>query len=176
MTVPVADVRFVEIRHATSVPERRRDRQTCLVRARKQAVAPHRSPQEALRYPPVPVSFRTGNNPAPHDVPRLVRFAFVVVGVARATVGATGQSIYTGHGKEPLRLQCRNCGDVVDPQRVELGYDYCLKQECQQRCMKRVRLAAIGVNKAADYYARAEEMSVPSLPRSANIGRLRREP
>ena len=34
-------------------------------------------------------------------------------------------------------MQCRNCGDVVDPRRVELGYDYCLKQECQQRCLKR---------------------------------------
>jgi hypothetical protein len=58
-------------------------------------------------------------------------------------------------------LECRNCGDVVDPRRVELGYDYCLKEECQQRCLKRVELAAVGVNKAADYYMKAEEVLPP---------------
>jgi hypothetical protein len=60
-------------------------------------------------------------------------------------------------------LPCRNCGDAVDPRRVELGYDYCLKEECQQRCVRRVELAAVGVNKAADYYQRADEV-VPPRP------------
>lgn len=55
-------------------------------------------------------------------------------------------------------MQCRNCGDPLDPRRVELGYDYCLKEECQHRCLRRVQLAAVGVNKAADYYMRAEEV------------------
>jgi hypothetical protein len=63
-------------------------------------------------------------------------------------------------------LQCKNCGDLVDPQRVELGYDYCLKEECQQRCLKPVRLAALGVNKAADYYVRAAEVLPPPPPAS----------
>jgi hypothetical protein len=58
-------------------------------------------------------------------------------------------------------LRCRNCGDVVDPRRVALGYDYCLKEECQQRCLERVHLAAVGVNKAADYYMKAEEVLPP---------------
>ena len=61
-------------------------------------------------------------------------------------------------------LQCRNCGDVVDPRRVELGYDYCLKDECQRRCVQRVELAAVGVNKAADYYMRADEVLPPPPP------------
>jgi hypothetical protein len=61
-------------------------------------------------------------------------------------------------------LQCKNCGDVVDPRRVELGYDYCLKEECQQVCLERVELAAIGVNKAADYYMKAEELLPPRPP------------
>jgi hypothetical protein len=61
-------------------------------------------------------------------------------------------------------LKCRNCGDVVDPRRVELGYDYCLKEECQQRCVQRVELAAVGVNKAADYYMRADEVLPPAPP------------
>jgi hypothetical protein len=61
-------------------------------------------------------------------------------------------------------LQCRNCGDLVDPRRVELGYDYCLKEECQQRCLNRVLLAAVGVNKAADYYYKADEVVPPRGP------------
>jgi hypothetical protein len=47
---------------------------------------------------------------------------------------------------------------------VELGYDYCLKEECQQRCVKRVRLAAVGVNKAGDYYTTADEVLPPRAP------------
>ncbi len=53
---------------------------------------------------------------------------------------------------------------MVDPRRVELGYDYCLKPECQQRCMKRVNLASVGVNKAADYYTTADELLPPPAP------------
>lgn len=67
-------------------------------------------------------------------------------------------------------LHCRNCGDVVDPRRVELGYDYCLKEECQQRCLKRVHVAAVGVNKAADYYTKAEEVLPPRLAGRAPAG------
>jgi hypothetical protein len=54
----------------------------------------------------------------------------------------------------------------VDPRRVELGYDYCLKDECQRRCMRHVRLAAVGVNKAADYYTTADELLPPPGPTS----------
>ena len=61
-------------------------------------------------------------------------------------------------------MKCRNCGEEVDPRRVELGYDYCTRRECQERLMKRVELARVTVNKAADQYVRAEEV-VPSGPR-----------
>ena len=61
-------------------------------------------------------------------------------------------------------MNCRSCGDVVDPRRVELGYDYCLKPECQRRCVKRVNLASVGVNKAADYYTTADELLPPPAP------------
>ncbi len=47
---------------------------------------------------------------------------------------------------------------MVDNERLALGYDYCLKEECQRRCLKRVRLAAVAVNKAADYYTSADEV------------------
>ncbi len=52
----------------------------------------------------------------------------------------------------------------MDPRRAELGYDYCLKEECQRRCLQRVELAAVGVNKAADYYMRADEVLPPPAP------------
>ncbi len=67
-------------------------------------------------------------------------------------------------------MNCKSCGDVVDPRRVELGYDYCLKEMCQQRCLKRVPLAAIGINKAADYYTRADEVLPPALLASIPTG------
>jgi hypothetical protein len=53
-------------------------------------------------------------------------------------------------------LECRICGTPVDPRRVELGYDYCTADECQRRCVEQPKLAAVGVNKAADQFVRAE--------------------
>ncbi len=73
-------------------------------------------------------------------------------------------------------MKCRNCGDVVDPARVEVGYDYCLKDECQERCLKRVELAAVGVNKAADYYTTADELLPPRLPPSTTPAPAEFEP
>jgi hypothetical protein len=61
-------------------------------------------------------------------------------------------------------MKCKNCGDEVDPRRVELGYGYCTRPECQERFVERVELASVTVNKAADQYVRAEEV-VPSGPR-----------
>jgi hypothetical protein len=61
-------------------------------------------------------------------------------------------------------VECRNCGEIVDPRRVELGYDYCTRAECQERLVERVELASVSVNKAADQYVRAEEV-VPKGPR-----------
>lgn len=61
-------------------------------------------------------------------------------------------------------MNCRICGDALDPRRVELGYDYCLKEECQRLCLKGVKLASVGVNKAADYYMSADELAGPHLP------------
>jgi hypothetical protein len=61
-------------------------------------------------------------------------------------------------------VKCRNCGDVVDPRRVDLGYDYCTRPECQERLVERVELASVSVNKAADQYVRAEDV-VPTGPR-----------
>ena len=65
---------------------------------------------------------------------------------------------------------CRICGDALDPRRVELGYDYCLKERCQQLCVKGVALASVGVNKAADYYMSADEVAAPRPPKPTGGG------
>jgi hypothetical protein len=61
-------------------------------------------------------------------------------------------------------VKCKNCGEEVDPRRVELGYDYCTRRECQERLVNRVELARVTVNKAADQYVRADEV-IPEGPR-----------
>jgi hypothetical protein len=61
-------------------------------------------------------------------------------------------------------VKCKNCGEEVDPRRVELGYDYCTRRECQERLMNRVELARVTVNKAADQYVRADDV-IPDGPR-----------
>lgn len=60
-------------------------------------------------------------------------------------------------------MNCRNCGEPIDPRRVELGYDYCTRPECQERCLEHVELAAVAVNKASDQYVRADEV-MPDAP------------
>ena len=65
---------------------------------------------------------------------------------------------------------CRICGDALDPRRVELGYDYCLKQDCQDLCVKGIELASVGVNKAADYYMGADEVAAPRPPKPSGGG------
>jgi hypothetical protein len=60
--------------------------------------------------------------------------------------------------------RCRSCGEPVDPRRVTLGYDYCTRSECQLRCVEHVELASVGINKAADYYVRADDVLPPPRP------------
>lgn len=66
-------------------------------------------------------------------------------------------------------VKCRICGENVDPRRVELGYDYCLKSDCQARGIKRVTLASVAVNKAADYITSAEELVRSPAPEPISI-------
>ena len=60
-------------------------------------------------------------------------------------------------------ISCRNCGDPVDPDRVTLGYDYCLKDDCQARCLEPIVMARVGLNKAADQFVRADEVVSTSV-------------
>jgi hypothetical protein len=60
-------------------------------------------------------------------------------------------------------LYCKGCGEELDPRRVELGYDYCMKSSCQRQHLKPLRLARVGVNKAADQFVRADDV-LPAAP------------
>lgn len=45
-------------------------------------------------------------------------------------------------------MVCKNCGSYVDPERFDLGYDYCMDNECIKECMPRPRVAVLGVHKS----------------------------
>jgi hypothetical protein len=66
-------------------------------------------------------------------------------------------------------VRCRSCGELVDPRRVELGYDYCTRDECQERCLQLIEMARVGVNKAADQFVPAAQVHAPHGP-SASAG------
>lgn len=38
---------------------------------------------------------------------------------------------------------CRNCGEPNHPEREELGYDYCLSEDCQLECRRHPPLAIV---------------------------------
>jgi hypothetical protein len=46
---------------------------------------------------------------------------------------------------------CVTCGDELHPERAE-KYDYCTKPECRRQNARGLRIAAVGVNKAADQF------------------------
>jgi hypothetical protein len=59
-----------------------------------------------------------------------------------------------------------SCGETLALERVELGYQYCLKDECQKLCMEPVRLARVAVNKSADQFVRADDV-LPTIKPSS---------
>ena len=67
-------------------------------------------------------------------------------------------------------MRCRNCGESIDPRRVEVGYDYCTREACQRACVERVPLVRVTVNKAADQFVRAESPVPSSSERSYSAG------
>jgi hypothetical protein len=63
------------------------------------------------------------------------------------------------------------CGDELHPERAE-KYDYCTKTECRRRNARGLRIAAIGVNKAADQYVVLDEQT----EKEAASGRYKKQP
>lgn len=49
-------------------------------------------------------------------------------------------------------VKCIECGDELLAERVELGYRYCTKKQCQAKHHKGLTITAVGVNKSADTF------------------------
>jgi hypothetical protein len=53
---------------------------------------------------------------------------------------------------EVCGLKCRHCGARLESERIELGYDYCTRDECVEACFEPLDVVAVAVNKASDQY------------------------
>ena len=61
-------------------------------------------------------------------------------------------------------MECRECGAVVDPERVERGYDYCTRDECVEACFTPLDVIAVAVNKASDQYVLKRDLGWTDPP------------
>ena len=66
---------------------------------------------------------------------------------------------------------CTICGDEIHPARAE-KYDYCTKRSCRERAAKELRIASVGVNKAADQFVVLDEHTEREMAK----GRFKKEP
>jgi hypothetical protein len=66
---------------------------------------------------------------------------------------------------------CTICGDELHPERAE-KYDYCTKRSCGERAAKALRIASVGVNKAADQFVVLDEHTEREMAK----GRFKKEP
>lgn len=66
---------------------------------------------------------------------------------------------------------CVTCGDVLHPERAE-KYDYCTGPECRRQNARGLRIAAVGVNKAADQFVVLNEKT----EKEAASGRYKKLP
>ncbi len=56
-------------------------------------------------------------------------------------------------------LKCRHCGDRVPEERADAGYDYCLKPDCVEACIRPLNVVAVAVNKSNDQLALREQLT-----------------
>ncbi|MGH3997523.1 MAG: hypothetical protein ACRDTJ_08685 [Pseudonocardiaceae bacterium] len=57
-------------------------------------------------------------------------------------------------------MKCIECDDELLPERAELGYRYCTKQQCQAKHHKGLTITAIGVNKSADTFVIGDQEEI----------------
>lgn len=69
-------------------------------------------------------------------------------------------------------MNCPTCGDVVHPDRVELGYHYCLKDECVAANYRPAVYLEVGQTKTNATYVRADEQTL----REIADGKYKRDP
>ena len=61
-------------------------------------------------------------------------------------------------------MECRNCGAAVEPERVDLGYEYCTREECVEACLEPIDVIAVAVNKASDQYVLKRDLGWSDPP------------
>jgi hypothetical protein len=66
-------------------------------------------------------------------------------------------------------VRCEGCGEELLAERVELGYRYCLRPECQERYRRGPEVTAVGVNKSGESFVVAEP---DEIRRRAQAGEL----
>jgi hypothetical protein len=75
----------------------------------------------------------------------------------RSTFGGSGGPVVTRPGEEDVIVaRCITCGTPLHPERAE-KYDYCTRPECRAKNARGLKIAAVGVNKAADQYIVLDE-------------------
>lgn len=68
-------------------------------------------------------------------------------------------------------MTCIGCGDELLAERVELGYRYCTKPECQAVHHRGVKITTVGVNKSADSIIVADEDEITRRGEAGEFGK-----
>ena len=67
--------------------------------------------------------------------------------------------------------KCIECGDVLLPERAELGYQYYTKKQCQDKHYKGLTVTAIGVNKSADTFVVGDKDEIRKRAETGEFGK-----
>ena len=71
----------------------------------------------------------------------------------------------------PDRATCVECGEVLPPERIELGYTYCTKAACQAVHYRGLTITTVGVNKSADSIVVADPDEVRRRGEAGEFGK-----
>jgi hypothetical protein len=69
------------------------------------------------------------------------------------------------------RATCVECGEVLPPERIDLGYTYCTKAACQAVHYRGLTITTVGVNKSADSIVVADPDEVRRRGEAGEFGK-----
>ena len=69
------------------------------------------------------------------------------------------------------RATCVECGEVLPPERIELGYTYCTTAACQAMHYRGLTITTVGVNKSADSIVVADPDEVRRRGEAGEFGK-----
>jgi hypothetical protein len=73
--------------------------------------------------------------------------------------------------KATVSIKCIECGDELLSERAELGYQYCMKKQCQTKHHKGLAITAIGVNKSADIFIIGDQDEIRKRGEAGEFGK-----